>query len=96
MSYEAKFVRRWEYDGLEFKSKREVTEYRARAELVQFATVDALIANADAVIALLKPFATPKRRVSKKAKAANGPVVAANEPGANAPRKPGKPAEAHV
>jgi hypothetical protein len=66
---DVKLIHRWEYDGQEFPNKRAVQEYKAEQVLARYSTVSDLIANADAVIDALKPFATPKRR---KSKAGNG------------------------
>lgn len=83
MSTDIKFVRRVEFDGKEFPNKAEAIKYKASQELANIfhgdnTSVELVTANADAVIAALKPWATPKRRTSKR-KATNGATKAKSE-----------------
>jgi hypothetical protein len=61
------FIRQWKVGNQTFDNKADALKAEARAVLDTYGTVDQLIADADAVIAALRPFATPKRR-----KSANG------------------------
>lgn len=67
------YIRQWKVGDQTFDNKTEAQKYLAKQELSQFTNVDDMIADADRVIALLKPFATPRTR---KPRAANGTVAA--------------------
>lgn len=73
------FIRQWKVGDETFASKREAQEHEALTTLngyVGQGNAVELIANADRVVELLKPFTTPKRRAPKgngKAKAAAKP-----------------------
>ena len=63
------YIRQWKVGDQTFDNKTEAQKYLAKQELSQFTNVDDMIADADRVIALLKPFATPRTR---KPRATNG------------------------
>ena len=56
------YIRQWKVGDKTFDSKTEAQAYMAKQELSQFTNVDDMISDADRVIALLKPFATPRTR----------------------------------
>lgn len=59
------YIRQWKVGDQTFPSKVEAQRYEAELKLEEYDTVEALIANADTVIALLRPFATPRTRKAK-------------------------------
>ena len=79
------YIRQWKVGDQTFESKADAQRYEAEMALHRFGTVDSMIANADEVIALLRPFATPKTRKPK----GNGAQVAA-------PKAKAKSADAQV
>ena len=71
------YIRSWKVGDRTFDNKTEALKAEARATLDSYGTVDQMIANADAVIAALRPFATPKRRKSAKNGQTDAPAAGA-------------------
>lgn len=67
------YIRQWKVGDQVFGSKAEAQRHEAREQLGKFLSADELIASADTVVDLLKPFCTPKTR---KPKSTNGAVAA--------------------
>lgn len=59
------YVRSWKVGDRTFTNKEAAQKYEAELTLSKYGTVDQLIANADAVIEALRPFATPRPRKAK-------------------------------
>lgn len=81
---ELEYARRWIVGGQEFTNKAEAQKYRASMSLSAYSTADELIANADRVIELLRPFATPKRRKTAKNGQTDAPASARARKGGDA------------
>lgn len=65
------YIRQWKVGEKVFDSKADAQRYDAECRLGHYLTPELLMTNADEVIALLKPFATPRVR---KPRATNGTV----------------------
>ena len=59
------YIRQWKVGDQVFGSKAEAQRYEAMQRLGAHNTTEQLISRADEVIALLKPFATPRTRKPK-------------------------------
>ena len=59
------YIRQWKVGDRTFGSKLEAQRYEAQLALDSFDTVDDMIGAADAVIALLRPFATKRPRKAR-------------------------------
>lgn len=77
------YIRQWKVGDETFDSKTAAQQYEARMALSSYGITDVgkVIGHADEVIALLKPFATPRTRKPKS----NGTS-----------KRPGKAAQAHT
>lgn len=59
------YARIWKVGDRTFTDKIAAQKYEAETALAEFTTPDELVANADRVVALLKPFTTPRPRKKK-------------------------------